>query len=421
VKIFERILGSSRKSELQLMVDRLSNENLIREEYLSILGEFQKLPYEDKRYFVAKCIQKNLTRFDGRNFNFREWVEMLDTLEETYGEDSDLHLEPYPGYHSGYRNRVQLYLVIRFKRVTIRNSRGRSHDIYGLFIYIPIEAEYSSVRPSVTKIQCRRYKATREEIRAGYMHSHYPGSSYGATDSGRVYQFDLNNGNVFCTGNSSGIHNHFGLYGGKLAWKLFLLELEAFVSWESLEGGPHIGMSNIRGSRSLLSPSRIVIRDFYDELKLSYNTLNLNFIEVNNSIRILEDELFEDFLRVRGTNPSSYLNVQIATRDESGNWFRFAIDREAIPGHRLASRRSLDRYKIWFREEEIKFEVVNSHGDVTANEMYINPNISKYVKKRIEKTIRQKQVRGYLASRQHSINILRRSIEQNQVLVSENQ
>ena len=125
-------------------------------------------------------------------------------------------------------------LSMRFRDVTIANSLEMEREIGDIIVTQTIEhwLDTTASRPYLkfnSDLKGLRMKWTFVDANAGYQHSHIP--------SGNPETF-----NNFCTGNQDYTLNE----ANSMAIEAHVHRLREFVSWESLEGGPHYRMESIK-------------------------------------------------------------------------------------------------------------------------------------------------------------------------------
>lgn len=153
------------------------------------------------------------------------------------------------------------YIIIKFPEIAITNSMGRLHIIKDIYVKITIECRWRNYlvlaakksdltdeylgSPLSIHVSGARTTLSLEEFYSMYIHSHLP-----STDSPTDF-------NSFCLGASyfSTIKYNLQLSPTKENWELFFLSIEKYLSWESLEGGPHTLIKNIGNN---LEPSGLM-------------------------------------------------------------------------------------------------------------------------------------------------------------------
>lgn len=150
-------------------------------------------------------------------------------LEDMYGENYDIIEEEY------VLNRLKADIILKFPEVTIRNSNNESHKIKDLYVKI----QYRNNR-LVRELEGFRGVLSAKEYKAHYAHSHLSSSNTHTdwTD--------------FCLG--SGTETGFLLAECQESFTednfiRLLAMIDSYVEYESIEGGPHIRMSDMNTSR----------------------------------------------------------------------------------------------------------------------------------------------------------------------------
>lgn len=136
-------------------------------------------------------------------------------------------------------------LLIRFPEFVIKNSKNEQHTIRDLFVAVPLQKNY---RVKAIALYGTRTTFTNDELSASYIHSHLPGGGFGSANS-------------FCLG-SGIIRESFLIAQGvdpskdPLVYEMFFENLDSYVRWESIEGGPYRNIGNIHtGGGSLYASS----------------------------------------------------------------------------------------------------------------------------------------------------------------------
>jgi hypothetical protein len=187
------------------------------------------------------------------------------------------------------------YIVyIKFPEIEISNKKDNKHIIKDLYVRIKYIIVDSHVK--LLGLDGYRGKMTFEEHSSGYSHSHLPSSS---TD----------NFQPFCLGTSEMAdlkadwatrEDNFD----QILFELFLYQLDAYVRWESLDGGPYKRMAEIR-----VSNSSHISRS---EMQLAFRKVIVDKIEIpckwdNNSLRfIFENNTVIDILTANEIGPMTY-------------------------------------------------------------------------------------------------------------------
>ena len=148
---------------------------------------------------------------------------------------------------TGSRGDFSLY--VHFPEIEITNSLKQQHTIRDLFVKIRLNGVGQDSGNSylcACNISGARTTWTEAELNSGYTHSHLPNG---------VYMPGSEQG--FCLGSSEFriIMENIKLYCQDEHWWMMLLSLKNYVSWESIEGGPHCNIreiTRVRNNRSTI-------------------------------------------------------------------------------------------------------------------------------------------------------------------------
>lgn len=193
---------------------------------------------------------------------------------------------------------------IKVDDITIRNSIELEKYIGTMFIFI--DFLFISDKMYVnSEIKGLRYTHTPIDLMYGYSHSHLPTSSGGNFD-----RFCLGSDNHMFSGVMRSNHNTsylgFGYYSiSELELESSLLGLIPYLSWESLEGGPHIRIENTKVVRETteLCKDRYIF-DEYTELYFPDNYATLS--EITRLFEMEKDEIMKAYSLKKVRNGFEY-------------------------------------------------------------------------------------------------------------------
>lgn len=196
------------------------------------------------------------------------------------------------------------YIYIHYPELTISNSMGMTHKIYDLVVRL--DTRSSNGLGLYRDLRGYRFSATNEEISKGYYHSHLP-----------------SNGSNFCIGSTSAFSKYLNNFKDRLTKEdlpMLLAQLEAFLSWESLEGIPHVSMqvlgTNSEDITNLSYPEdqefgedlikRVVLEEIDESVLILFNGMYILDLGLNEekaksieerSVKVLTDaDVDSDFL-----------------------------------------------------------------------------------------------------------------------------
>lgn len=325
---------------------------------------------------------------------------MMDGLEELYPGDWDIFIQIVKARYSNYYY-FSLTPVILFRNITISNSVKLEHNIKNLFVFIPIKSNLK-----IGIIEGTRSSISEKEFISGYIHSHLIREDF-------TYKYNKPfNPTPFCLGESEMLDLKTEMLSNKVfdmdLFRLYIMCLKTFVSWESIEGVPYNYIKNIiSNSNESINDSEFI------------NISIVNFVEYYEYIK---EELFKNFSKFEIIIQEGEFNVKI---DES---FKNCVtncllkkDLWRVLGHRVGI---MWKYKktsnaIKFDSKYIKiddkipyiiFGGEKMNMEVYADEeeeieiRYAHPEFLKYVKEQIKKFIYEKQIRSYSIKRLFEIN-----------------
>jgi len=161
-----------------------------------------------------------------------ELRQMLELLEKHYPQRWDVSDEGV----------VQLL----FPEVTITNSEGMTHLIIELYVRFKFkEFDNQFMLDNEIKFSGVRGTISNAEYYRGYRHSHLTGKGKNSTSTSY---------STFCQGSGSTMQQLTQLLATTDfhldQFEMFLLMIDNYVRWESLEGVPHMRIKNIKASPS---------------------------------------------------------------------------------------------------------------------------------------------------------------------------
>lgn len=142
-----------------------------------------------------------------------------------------------------------LQLWIHYPKITIENSNGNKRILRDIYVRYKI----NKLGRLQNGPRFTRSTYTYEEALAGYVHSHLPGISQDVHNDERFHNYgDACYGSGPILGILSSLNDSYK----SNYWKLCFLQMDAYLAWESLEGGPYKMLSRIR-SQALSNFNRL--------------------------------------------------------------------------------------------------------------------------------------------------------------------
>lgn len=345
---------------------------------------------------------------------------LIDVFNRKYEKDWDIHLKPtmIAGqicYH--------LSFMIRYQQIPITNTPGHLRELDELIVLLPLTWNSGDKCLHVSNVIGTRYSLQHDEWKSNYMHSHL--GTHGVSSYSDVgYMKD------FCMGHTelSELKMEMDSAFDEHQFELFLYTLDSYVSWESLEGGPHISMDKIvlnTASRkmntnpgemsTLFTKMNTVLRNN------GISSLPINFIFTQGRYRVKYDKVFEDFLKdsfMKYASLEEHLDLVLCKKSVDGNYYKRPESGRSNPIDTLANiKASYNELPfIYIQGEKIEFSITNIQNNQTfdISEYIIYPKFLKYVSEQYECEIYKKCVRGSAINHiHHSSNYVRSNSEQN--------
>lgn len=312
--------------------------------------------------------------------SFGKWLEEQDQGSEKSNETFLKRcLRGVEG--ADYRHHTAYEVIMHYPELTVSNTHGRSQKIADFFIKLQLNPYLSSSVGGM--FHGMRTSFTFAEFSSEYNFSHLQGSPHSFSWS------------HFCLG-----HTHFSTLCSTLAiefnadfFGLFCYQLEQYLSWESLEGGPYKRLENIheRGTTTGVNISSTDRNNYYVEYLRSGHTPNYE-LQTNPyyyMFKIAEDDSLRQAITavVKKDQHLQYWNSER----------KVATDR-TITNRSLASEDFIRRYggrtRLTFKGRPIEFRLTDTASkdekddkQKVAHQQIINhivTNLNKSISKNIK-------------------------------------
>jgi len=247
----------------------------------------------------------------------REEQEQKKYIQQSLSKDRMLYIEEsaeivYPGRwelkelrsieYKPYDNAIYRFTV-HFPKVTIENGFN-THEVTDLYAQIYLTQDYEFCGSGLFGT---RGTITPDEYNCGYTHSHLSSSNKGKWST-------------FCVGSGTPIHTVLsGLAVDRWNNEAFfslLLQIQGYVSWESLEGGPYIKMTQIGSNGSMSDPLPRLEEDdlefkyLYKNIVLNLDSFYCEVDDIQNASEFIIPVDNEDLLETINANTQSHLLVK---------------------------------------------------------------------------------------------------------------
>lgn len=241
-------------------------------------------------------------------------------------------------------------LSILYPEITLTNSDGITHVIKNLIVKLKVTNRNNEFKLTEHAMYGKRMTKNVAEWHRGYEHSHLPGKSSCSTNTG--YQ-------TFCLGYSQIkiTLDRLMRYDKNTCleqFELLLHQIDEYVSWESLEGGPHDLMSNIvlnesSNTRINSSQSRQAVYILFEKI----SELPIDIVKHGSQLKLNPSlELLEAMHKIYSEYPSVILDGKIQNSDQSGSKYGSVSAQQAI-----LSRNRIPDAHVTFGNKRIPFTV----------------------------------------------------------------
>lgn len=360
---------------------------------------------------------------------------LIEALDRKYGQDWDMHIySMFPDSNDNfYRDEVYyLFPVIRYKEALLKNSDGEEKRIKDMFMCFDVDYSSGNGFFYLRNPTGTRATFSLKDVKSKYVHSHLRSK----TIESFTHTFELQ---TFCRG-SGEINDFLATMAGEEAdadyLEFFFVFLDTFISWESLEGGPHRVMKDTfdTSNRLLINPSESRLKSYFDlsmfYLKRLPNIRELDFIYHEGRYMIKDNQKFADLVSDT-VKSSDILKGEFLCKKDliNGNYY---APKEKGENQRDSIKRKMDNVKIYdmpepglpytvIQGEKIYFRILSEKPEEKEdlNQFGAHPKLREYVKQRIEQKLYEKAVRLSELVVQGEIDPYRRDNGQDQVSVQE--
>ena len=193
--------------------------------------------------------------------------------------------EVFPdAWDEGECNDQLIPFYIHFPHIHITNSRNGEHDIYDLYIRLTFYNDGGRLQ----EVEGNRATYNQAEFETAYSHSHLSSAVVNNTAWGG-----------FCMGAEEIVTDinelkSASLEGREELFEAFLFQLDIFLQWESLEGGPYKKIENISRRKNPIHIYDNHKDDAYNRFIGKHDSVNFNVQTTPPKITI--DPYDEDFM-----------------------------------------------------------------------------------------------------------------------------
>ena len=189
----------------------------------------------------------------------------------------------------------KLVMYVLFKETEVTNTERAKHTVKDIVFKLTLNAD-----GTLARVEARRFTLTKDELNSGYCHSHI--KYYGNME----FTMDV------CFGATELAERRAGLQESKnvLGFELFLLQLEDYLSWESLAGGPHSKISSISHSYNMpVTIGLTAISSVMDGLRIN-NQFEI-LVNEDGLHSVKEDSITSSILKLGNTLNKEYIGKYV--------------------------------------------------------------------------------------------------------------
>lgn len=321
-----------------------------------------------------------------------ESLKYYQIANEIYPGQCDLQLyterkaEYQMARNSNYVIKYLLRMSIRFDNLTVTNSENESIVIRDLFFYL--DFIYQDERFRVSKMGGNRATFSYNEYAVNYRHSHLENCElqgvqpilrfcFGEGDLPRIQlQF-----NQTLPNNTEGISRED-------IFRMLLLNIEPYLSWESLEGGPHKRMSAIFEKASMYNSellNKMILTEYIYRIfnnQVLKSLLDCDIVLRSHRYMVSDNKRLNDSLvKIVETGFSNSEQRRLLFKKGSDN-ILYAESRNN------RKKINISPYPIMFQQKKFYLTVYNEDvAQICDPNYYIHPKLKQWIKTKIENDI----------------------------------
>ena len=316
------------------------------------------LSEEDKK----KCISKRINVVSRALIKDKKLIKQVkESLEAVFPGNWDFTV--------GKSLRDLYTVTIKFPYFKIVNGKNEEHEIHDLYVQWIFTKGFIKTHAVQGIRGCLSYV----EYKCGYLHSHLPSHVLAEASSNYFRPFCLGSGDFADLNSEWSLEDRVFDQGD---FELLLYQLDAYVKWESLQGGPYMRISAIGvGSRYLILSNQVKNLEFQIVVN-SLDDFPLKFDHLNNRFKVnfasMEERLvkanLQGLTKIRKTPKGDYIHGDVTFSTIEG-WIKEGNEKFA------------DKPLLHFRGEDVYLEVMElKNNEKNSNLMEVpHPDITKYI------------------------------------------
>lgn len=281
---------------------------------------------------------------------FLEWLEKNDQKDTKANQEFFTKCKKGSSVISDFRRNTAYTILIHYPELTVKNSKGRSRKITDMYIKIELSPFLTDATGSYQLFRGQRTSFTYAEFSSHYDFSHL---------SNQPKNSDFGD---FCLGSTdfSLLCKTCAIEFNQNLFSLFCYQLEAYLSWESIEGGPYKYLNDVHEKG-----------DNYTSVNIDNSTIIQYYKEYLKSGHIPNTELkSNDFYHVFVVMEDDSLRDAITKVVTNDNHLQFWDGARKMYNDRQISGRSaqIERALSEYGNERFKFKGKSMRLEFTDKE-----------------------------------------------------
>lgn len=305
-----------------------------------------------------------------------EYLKLFEKYEEQLNTYKKILEDVFPERWDIWTENENIDFVIHFPIINITNSQNIKHVIRDIYVILPFRQHNFNLLATNRRTYAFRGTVTEDEHFASYLYSHINGGKlHQIISSNRVTRLEM------CLGNAQPLGSEFAHLISDFNPDKFLsscLQIESFLSWESLEGGPYVKISTINKREEYIN---ITPPSIYTSLPVSTiikNIDSLEFDNVGNKLMLNADSLEKLLLNnIIPVDSYSYKDIVLLKNPDTNMYYKRRLGSSSNDAQEVNSiNEHLKKNDIMFRGSRIDFKIIkNTDNEIKMTLVNaINPN-----------------------------------------------
>lgn len=401
---------------------------------VSMIRQHSRLIRLQNTFNLTSKLHTGISRGIERKFSKKSFAairEIVRTVQSIYPDRWDIQFELYPcqdypelNHITGFNTRYyyppkiyQVFIIIHFPELTIRNMDDKSHILKDFFIKLPIAVSKGRSNKDY-KIKLELFSGTRTtfthlELLTNYIHSHMSANP----------TVDIIEYHSFCFGSGS-LESLFMEYNNSPSSDLLeyiLYSIQTYLEYESLETTPHRRMANIvLKDEAIPSVHFNAISTVEDQVLRELKRKEFNFTwEFRNGRYVIADEEEVNDYCLELYEQGNLDSIYICYKSVDGKFYTQSHNKKAniIQSYRNKMKNEDSLPCIIFRGEKVRLNIVEELDmeKIPEDKRVVLPAIVKQIKNIIENAVNLQAIRRSNLRRQSNSNTGQADCQENTV------